>query len=59
MNQQQYRVLLPLKIWRLHETDPERFKKGVLWYMKRYPYYKVVKVIDGFAMCERKEAKMF
>ncbi|KAA0547550.1 hypothetical protein FZW96_11930 [Bacillus sp. BGMRC 2118] len=59
MNNVPFKVLLPMKIWNLKESDPERFPKGVLWYMKRYPHYKVLKVVDGFAICEKKDTKMF
>ena len=49
----QYKVLLPSRIWE-EARDKEEFKRLVLEYMKRYPDYRVKKVIGDFAICERK-----
>lgn len=49
-----YRVLLPDWI-REKARDKEEFKKLVLEYMKRYPDYRVKKVVGNFAICEKKE----
>jgi len=53
MKQVPYRVLLPKWI-REEARDKEEFKRLVLEYMKRYPEYRVKKVVGDFAICERK-----
>jgi len=53
MNQVPYRVLLPSRIWE-EAHDKKEFLQLVLDYMKRYPDYKVIKIENRFAICERK-----
>lgn len=49
-----YKVLLPKWIWEEAQNEVH-FKQLVLQYMqKSYPYYKVIKVKEKFAICERK-----
>ena len=51
-----YKVLLPEKVLEsIHHVSAEEFKRRVIQYMApRYPDYIVMKVKDGFAICERK-----
>lgn len=56
MKQVPYRVLLPGWI-REKARDKEEFKRLVLEYMKRYPDYRVKKVVGEFAICEHKEPR--
>lgn len=47
------KVLLPESIFN-QAKDTEQLKQLVLQYMKRYPDYRVTKIKDGFAICERR-----
>jgi len=49
----QTRVLLPIKL-REQAQSNEHYKQLIVEYLKRgYPGYRVVKVVDGYAICER------
>ena len=46
-------VVLPEWIWE-EAKDKEHLKKLVLDYMRKcYPDYKIIKIKDGMAVCER------
>lgn len=44
-------VVLP--DWCLKGTSQEEIKQNILQYMKRYEGYKVLRVKNGIAICER------
>lgn len=49
----QTRVLLPAKL-REQAQSNEHYKQLILGYIKiGYPTYRVMKVVDGYAICER------
>lgn len=52
----QSKVLLPAWCWK-DAKSTEELKQNVLKYInpKRYPGYRVLKVSNGFAICEREE----
>jgi hypothetical protein len=54
MDQVPFKVLLPNRIWE-QRSNKEIFKTEVKKYMERYPHYKVLKVADQMAWCQRIE----
>lgn len=56
MIDKQSKVLLPAWCWKDAKSTDE-IKQNVLKYInpKRYPGYRVLKVLKGFAICEREE----
>lgn len=46
------RVVLPGWIFARAGDDKQELKRLIVDYMKRYPGYKILKVKDGFAICE-------
>lgn len=56
MIEKQSKVLLPAWCWKDAKSTDE-LKQNVLKYInpKRYPGYRVLKVSQGFAICEREE----
>lgn len=50
------KVVLPE--WILNQKDilsEQNFRGIVMKYLRRYPYYRFIKVEDGFAVCDRME----
>jgi len=52
MNNVPHKVLLPAWIFE-QAKDDEDIKRLVQEYMARYPQYRVIKVSDSFAVCDR------
>ena len=46
------KVVLPEWIFHQADDDKQELKRLIVEYMKRYPGYKILKVKDGFAICE-------
>lgn len=47
------KVLLPAWIFERAGDDKQELKRLIVEYMKRYPYYRILKVTGRFAICER------
>lgn len=47
------KVLLPEWIFTQAGDDKQELKRLIVEYMKRYPYYRILKVTGRFAICER------
>lgn len=48
----QVNVLLPPRIFKEAGDDKAELKRLIVNYMTRYPNYRILKVKDGFAVCE-------
>lgn len=48
----QSKVVLPKWIFKQAQGNTDEIKRLVLEYMKRYDGYQVIKVSNGFAVCE-------
>lgn len=48
----QRKVVLPAWIFEQAQGNNDEIKRLVLEYMKRYEGYRVIKVSEGFAICE-------
>lgn len=46
------KVVLPEWIFHQAGDDKQELKRLIVQYMQRYPGYKVLKVKNGFAICE-------
>ncbi|MGE7940655.1 hypothetical protein ACQKNB_01070 [Lysinibacillus xylanilyticus] len=53
MNNVPSKVLLPAWIFQQARGNNDEIKRLVLQYMTRYPNYRIIKVSDSFAVCER------
>lgn len=46
------KVLLPARIFEQAGDDKRELRRLILSYMERYPDYTILKVKDGFAVCD-------